>query len=151
MPDMSESEARALLQQRLRCVDCGSWKSQFEQPGALRIRAGLITAQGQSTNLSVDLRIHHSPRSRTFQFTVHLANSSGSHRVYQLEVKRSQKRIKDRHKLSHEHYGSSRFEGPREWDDWEYDEVLRYFCSQTNIDFQPLPREPKVTLKQRKK
>jgi hypothetical protein len=43
---------------------------------------------------------------------------------------------------SHEHCGNRRRGGPETWRSWRYDEVLRHFCGQTNIDFRPAPSDP---------
>lgn len=62
MPDLSELDARATLQQPLLCTDAGDWQTSTEQPGAFRICSGLTTRQGLPTKLTVDLRLRKGPR-----------------------------------------------------------------------------------------
>jgi hypothetical protein len=150
MPDLSELDARATLQQPLLCTDAGDWQTSTEQPGAFRICSGLTTRQGLPTKLTVDLRLRKGAKTCTLQFTVLAHDAMGSYRVYQLEINQSRQQIKNRHARSHEHVGSRRFEGPEQWHDWEFDEVFLYFCGQTNIQFQPSPQAP-VKLPGRKK
>lgn len=150
MFDIPESEARALLQPQLLCGDPGEWIQSKEHPGAYRIAAGLTTREGKPTNMSVELQYLHAGSGTNFHFTVFLHETGRSQRVYQLEINQSRKHTRDRHRWSHEHVGDKRFLGTEQWDDWDYDEVFRYFCGQTNICFQRLPGVP-ITSQRRKK
>jgi hypothetical protein len=144
MADVTESEARILLGRPLVCLDCGDWTPSKDQPGMLRIGAGLTDEHGGATHLSVELRYRQSAKTKlkTFIFTVLMRSEYGDDRVYQLEVKQAGKQIKDEHKRPHEHYGKRRRVGPDKWRSWGYDEILQYFCGQTRIDFRPVPSNP---------
>lgn len=152
MADISEHDARVLLRERLQCQDYGEWIASRDHPGTFLIRAGVTNAQGRATQLTVELRCRGfiKERARHYLFTVLVKDIFGERRVYQLEVNQPCRAIKDRHKRSHEHVGGTRRLGPEKWRDWSYDEVFLYFCSQTNIRFQPAPPEP-WQLQQRRK
>lgn len=142
MSDISVNDALTLLRQPLLCVDPGEWVSSAGQLGVYHIAAGLTTRDGKPTSLSVELRYRRAGSVTGCQLTVFLHDALCRHRVYQLEINQSRKRTKDRHRWSHEHIGDKRIVGPEKWDSWSYEEVFRYFCGQTGIEFRPLPRPP---------
>lgn len=144
MPSIPGSEAKFLLARPLLCTGAGEWK---RLPGRNRIwhtSAGLIDELGCSTSLVVDLRFRDDPGSRgkTYQFSVLNRNRYGSDRVYQLEVRQTKGMPKNPHERPHEHIGTQRVNGPDDWDEWAYDELLRYFCTRTNVTFEPAPADP---------
>jgi hypothetical protein len=141
MSDILESEAQLLLNQQLQCSDYGDWT---RKGAGYLLGAGLTDQLGHSSGLVVELRcrwIDHG-RGRSYQFTVLRRHSNGFDRVYQLEVNKSPKRLKDQHKRTHEHVGDSRATLPQTWNSLPYDQLLRYFCSRTNIVFVPMPALP---------
>lgn len=77
-----------------------------------------------------------------YLFSVLINSDYSRERVYQLEVVQVLHEPKDRHSESHEHIGDRRSIGDARWKQWGYDEVLAYFCAQTNIAFNPLPLRP---------
>ncbi|MFC0131614.1 hypothetical protein [Massilia eurypsychrophila] len=141
-PKISEAEARALLSRPLRCAGDFAWISQKSEPPARILSAGIVDHAGRRTNLAVKL-IYTRGVSRTrYLFSVFLLNRSSTERVYQLEVSHTLRKQKDAHAMSHEHIGDRRQNGAAVWQHWSYDEVLAYFCAQTNISFAPLPPFP---------
>jgi hypothetical protein len=144
MPNISELEARALLERPLRCSDCGSWCSSGKHPGKYWIKAGLADEFGQATGLTVELRCRLAPKGKTkhFVFTVFRRKPYWTDRIYQLEANQARKSLKDRHEVSHEHVGDARILGPDSWNTWKFEQILLYFCGQTNIDFEPRPSAP---------
>lgn len=144
MADMPETAARALLCEPLQCLDCGEWVVSKDQPEVWIIRAGLTDEFGRATRLMVELRCRRTAGAmiRNFLFTVLVKTAYRIERVYQLEVNQTRKRLKDRHKRSHEHYGDARNLGDDSWKTWDFQEVFRYFCCQTKIEFWPPPHPP---------
>lgn len=144
MPIISESEASALLAEPLRCMNAGDWRPVPGRHRQCSTGAGLMDDHGRRTELFVDLRFHQNPacNERNYLFSVLKRNRYGTDRVYQLAVRQAPKPPKDVHKRPHEHWGSSRIPGHDDWVNWNFDELLRHFCSRTNITFQPQPEDP---------
>jgi hypothetical protein len=92
--------------------------------------------------MAVELNFTHSSAKKKYVFSVFPLDRSSTERVYQLEVTQALRKPKDTHGHSHEHIGDQRFIGPASWRNWSYDEVLAYFCAQTNITFLPFPPCP---------
>jgi hypothetical protein len=148
MPTISEAEARILLGRQLKCEDTPAWLP-GTKPGALQIQSGLTDESGSKTDLFVDLSIRRGSRTGDvrYVFSILRMNPYGLDRVYQLSVNLESKPIKDAHSHSHEHFGSLRRAGSAAWKKWGYDEILAYFCSQTNVGFVPAPTDPKQNRK----
>lgn len=148
MQKISEEEARALVSRPLFCEDIDSWSPLRVQPGTASCGAGVLDESGQSARMYVELiyRATHKTKFTTYVFTLFKRSTHGKERVYQLEVTQTPKRIKDLHRLSHEHVGSLRSLGRVDWSDWDYEAVLAHFCVSTNITFTPKPRHPEEFL-----
>jgi hypothetical protein len=144
MNDIKEDEARLLLSSPARCEDCYEWSQMRIQPDSLTISAGVLDDYGRSKSLLVQLAYRNNLKTRStkYIFTVFKRQPYGNDRVYQLEVYQVPKQLKDVHKRSHEHFGDKRTLGDDSWNDWEYDDVIKYFVNQTNIVFFPLPPHP---------
>lgn len=144
MQDIPEAEARALLSGPLRCEDCDEWEPVRIQPGTFTTSAGVLDAHGVGTRLHVNLDYRNSQKTKTIKyvFSVFKRQPYGRDRVYQLEIVQSPSQSKDLHKRAHEHYGKARINVDASWCEWRYDEVLAYFCRQTNIAFEPKPPHP---------
>lgn len=144
MNDIKEAEARALLSHPLKCEDCDDWQPIKTQPGSFTVGAGVVDASGLGTRLYVQLDYRNSRKTQSIKyiFTVFKRQPYGSERVYQLEILQVPKQLKDLHKRSHEHFGDARSKGDASWNDWEYDDVISYFVSRTNIEFCPRPPHP---------
>lgn len=144
MPTIPEAEARALLSRPQRCEGEFAWSTPKYRRTTRQLTAGLIDEGGAATHMYVELVFRYSPKApmTTYLFTVFKDDHYGLARVYQLEVTGAQRRLTDLHKLSHEHIGDHRLNGKANWNDWEYDEVLAYFCARTNITFSPYPPKP---------
>lgn len=144
MQKIPEEEARALVSQPLFCEDIENWNPLKIQPGTAVCGNGILDADGQSVRMYVELSYRSTPRTKItkYVFTLFKRILRGKERVYQLEVTQTPKRVKDLHKLSHEHMGDLRTDGGATWDNWGYDEVLAHFCAATNITFVPKPAHP---------
>ncbi|WP_426173436.1 hypothetical protein [Massilia sp. TWR1-2-2] len=144
MRDLSESEALDLVSGPLICEDAPGWTPINVQAGTVRLGAGVLDIDGTGTQMYIELMYRRSQKTNTttFLFTLFKRYSYGKDRVYQLEVTQTPRRIKDQHKISHEHMGSTRTVGDAVWASWGYDEVLAYFSARTNIIFRPLPPHP---------
>lgn len=144
MPTIPEAEARALLSRPQRCEGEFAWSTPKYRRTTRQLTAGLLDESGVATGMYLELVFRYSPKGpiTTYLFTVFNGDQYGAERVYQLEVTGAQRRSKDLHKLSHEHIGDYRLDAKANWKDWEYDEVLAYFCARTNITFSPYPPKP---------
>ena len=150
MRRITEEEARSILSQPKFCLDCSSWNPVQELRGAFKAVNGLVDHDKLRSGFYVELVFYRSPKTNicTYKFSVFQMSPSGSARVYQLDVRRFSKKIKDEHQRSHEHFGVSRQNGSTDWDRWDYDDVMAYFCRQTNIEFGPkLPHPEHFELK----
>lgn len=144
MNDIPEAEARTLLAKPLKCEDSPSWEPLRIQPDTFQIGVGVLDEFGIRTGLYVQLNFHRGLKTKsvTYQFSVFKRQPYGLERVYQLEVVQWSRPIKDAHKQSHEHFGDKRTPGDASWDNWQYDDVIKHFCSRTNIQFQPALMHP---------
>ena len=143
MDDIPESDARNLLRGPLVCQDVPDWKYGVTELNCT-LEGGLIDSMGLATELYVSLKYRRRGKSRlvSYTFSVLRRNRKEVERVYQLTINRTGKPIKDKHRQPHEHIGASRRNGCPEWQEWSYDQVLAYFCAQTNITFVPTPVNP---------
>lgn len=139
MQDIPEAEARALLSDPKRCEDSNSWNPIKLQPNNLEIGIGVVDLQGKSTGLYVHLLYQNSHKTKIIKYCFSLFKRQryGSERVYQLQVNQFPVPVHDLHRYSHEHIGSLRVPGNASWSKWGYDDVIAYFCTQTNIVFDP--------------
>jgi hypothetical protein len=144
MRDIPEHEARTLLNRPLRCEEWGEWVPLKTQPATSAVGAGVLDEFGLGTRLYVEFlyRRDHKTKFTYYSLTVFKRNAYGRDRVYQLAVNQTAKPLKDRHRLSHEHFGDKRVECEAEWGKWSYDEVIAYFCARTKIVFAPKPPHP---------
>ena len=144
MPDITESEARKLLERPQWCHNAGGWVSVPAQVYKRKLESGLVDSTGSRTGLYVNLNYLRRARSRfiSYTFSVLRGNKFDVDRVYQLTVVCSAKPLKDKHRQCHEHLGNSRYIGDPEWQKWRYDEVLMHFCERANITFVPMPDHP---------
>lgn len=86
----------------------------------------------------------NSPKTRVkkYKFTLFRRQPFALERVYELQVNIFNKPMHDAHQKSHEHIGRLRVTGGANWTAWRYDDVVAYFCSQTNITFNPHLPDP---------
>jgi hypothetical protein len=146
MQKITHAEALSLIAHPLVCEEINPWIPMKVQPGTAQTGGGLLKRDGTSAGMFVDLyyRSTHRTKITTYKFTLFKRFPNGNERVYQLEVTQTPKRVKDLHKLSHEHMGDARTMGDARWSTWDYDEVLAHFCSMTNIAFEPKPLHPEA-------
>jgi hypothetical protein len=144
MHNILEAEARELVSNPLVCVDVGDWTPIKTQSDTRIVGVGVLDEHGVGVRMYVELvyRRSHKTNMTTYMFTLFKRYSYGKERVYQLEVRQTPVRIKDVHKISHEHMGCARTLGHANWASWGYDEVLAHFCARTNITFRPVPTHP---------
>lgn len=150
MHQIPESEARELLRGRYLCEDAPPWAPMRMLPGTLEIGIGVLDYTGKSVKMYVRLNYQHSPKTRIikYKFTVFRRETYGLERIYELQVNQFPKPVHDAHQQSHEHYGTSRIEGKPDWKDWKYEDVISYFCRQTNIEFKPeIPHPEQLQLR----
>lgn len=77
-----------------------------------------------------------------YVFSVFKRTPHSLDRIYQLDVRQSKRPIKNLHDRSHVHIGALRVSGLKEWSQWEFEDVLDYFCTSTNITMSPGPVHP---------
>lgn len=144
MRSIPEDEARELVSRPLLCEDPPNWTPAKVQAGTMRLGAGILDIHGVGTQMYVELVYRHSHKTKltVYLFTLFKRYSYGKERVFQLEVTQTPHRMKDSHRISHEHMGSARMVGDAKWASWGYDEVLAHFCARTNINFRPVPAHP---------
>jgi hypothetical protein len=144
MRNIPESEATALLSAPLLCVDAPDWMPIRVQPGTTQLGADVLDEHGTGVQMYLELTYRHSQKTNItiYMFTLFKRYSYGKERIYQLEVTQTPKRIKDMHKISHEHMGDRRTVGDASWASWGYDEVMAHFCARTRISFRPTPAHP---------
>jgi hypothetical protein len=150
MRDIPEAEARALLTEQLRCEDAPDWMPLRIQPHTFEIGVGVVDLAGKSVGMYVQLHYRFSLKTKIikYQFSVFLRQPYGLERVYQLQVNHFPVPVRDAHQRSHEHIGNLRVIGSANWENWRYDDVITYFCKQTNIAFVPdLPHPEHFQLK----
>lgn len=139
MQDIPESEARALLVELRRCEDAPDWLAIKLQPGSFEVGVGVVDYEGKSANLYVQLLFQRSHKTKIIRycFSLYKRQRYGLERVYQLQVNHFPRPVHDAHQRSHEHIGKRRVTGDAYWANWRYDDVIAYFCKQTNIAFDP--------------
>ncbi len=137
MIKIAESDARALMAAKKYCNDCPEWRVEVCLPTAATTSCGLVDEDGARTQLTIELIFNHSQRTKitTINFSLFKLEMGSRIRVYQLHIKKLRKI--SIHDLPHEHIGTARYEGLREWVNWGYDDALERFCEQTNIEFVP--------------
>jgi hypothetical protein len=144
MNDAPETEAREFLRETLWLRDVPLWRSEKELPWYREMECGLLQSDGATARMFVQFQISYSPNTRKYtqQFTVFKPEFRGATRVYQLTVTRFERRIKDAHALSHEHWGGERSVAHPEWSSWTFEQALSYFCAQTHIVIEPPIGDP---------
>jgi hypothetical protein len=125
-------------------VDSPSWEPLKNQPGTFKTENGVVDSEDIGTKMYVQLYYQSSIKTKIkrFKFSLFLRRPYGLDRIYQLDVVQFSKAIKDMHKRSHEHYGDTRTVGQLHWENWQYDDVLAYFCSRTGLVFEPQLTHP---------
>ena len=149
MLDIPESEARALLAQGLRCINCEPWTPHKVNKYLSTASAGTLDSQGINTGIivSLDYSLHPVTHFKTYKFGVFKQRPYGLDRVYMLEMSQSKKPLKDGHKKPHEHFGDTRAIGDDAWSLWSYYDALNYFCERTKITFEPPVQTPEEAFK----
>lgn len=144
MNDIPEAEARELLQRLTFCELDGEWSPEKTQPGTFAISAGMTDEEGISTMMQVKLCFRRSLKTGIvrYVFSVFKRTPYSLERVYQLDVRQCKKKIKNLHDRSHEHIGDLKLQGADDWAQWEFKDVLAYFCSATNLTFSVGPVHP---------
>lgn len=139
MQDIPEAEARSILSGAKQCEDSPDWAPLKTQPDTFEIGIGVLDLLGRGTGLYVQLHYRHSQKTKIirYRFSVFRRQPYGVERVYQLQVNHFPVPVHDVHQRSHEHIGQLRVVGDARWANWRYDEVIAYFCKQTNIAFVP--------------
>ena len=140
-------EALAILESStFICEDIDIWTPDRNLKMAHSVCCGLLTPLGERTSLMVELFVKDSPKTKEkhYKFSLFRRENIGNSRIYQLDVRITRKPIKHTHALSHEHIGRKRIEADPSWDSWQYDDVLRYFCSRSGVKFNPPPKNPDV-------
>lgn len=143
LSDLPKIEAEELLSEPLFCDDAGNWVTDKCKPDTQTISCGLVNADGENTGLIVRVKYRFSPKTRIkeFSFAVFKRELSATPRVYSLDIKSSPKRLPD-HDIPHEQWGDERTTEKKDWADWTFSEVLRYFEAQTKITFRPPVADP---------
>lgn len=147
---ITKEQAVAALSAPLVCENYNEWSPIKILAGTHVIENGLLTLDGQRTQLQVQLRYKNSQKTKdvTYQFGIFKRHPYGMDRLYQLEIYQTKFVIKDAHKYSHEHMGNERLIGHKIWETWDFHDVLRYFCSRTLVRFDPeLPHPEDFKLK----
>lgn len=141
---LSPEESRSLLALPLICENYSDWVPWKLQPTSVVLTAGAVRQDGSSARLIVELIYTKTNRAKAtiYRFTVFLRHPWGNEPVYQLHINQSHHAAAHAHSRPHEHVGSDRRQGDASWANWGYDEVLAYFCAQTNIEFRPPPPHP---------
>lgn len=144
MNDIPEMEARELLAVSSVCEFEGDWVPEKVSPGIVTIAAGLVDREGIGRRMMVRLMFRRSPKTGLIKYKFSVFNRTPYRldRVYELEVTHSPKPIKNLHARSHEHMGALRRNGNEAWSQWEFEDVLEYFCTATNITMSPMPEHP---------
>jgi len=144
MQDIPEAEARELLGAPMRCEDAPAWAPLKMQSETSWLQVGVVDSNGKNVQLHVDFQFRRSQTTKSvkYKFSVYRRLPYGLERVYQLQVNKFERPVKNRHESSHEHIGNLRVLGDASWCDWGYDDVIAYFCRQTNITFDPAPAHP---------
>ena len=139
-----EMEARALLSTAMRCDMQGDWALEKVSPGTYVIESGLVDQEGVGTRMMVKLyfRRGHKTGIVNYVFSVFKRTPHSLDRIYQLDVRQNNRPIKNLHDRSHVHIGALRVPGLDEWSRWEFEDVLDYFCTSTNITMSPGPVHP---------
>lgn len=139
-----ELEARALLANAMHCDMEGDWTPEKVSPGTYVIESGLVDQEGVGTRMMVKLyfRRGHKTGIVNYVFSVFKRTPHSLDRIYQLDVRQSKRPIKNLHDRSHVHIGALRVSGREEWSRWEFEDVLDYFCTSTNITMSPGPVHP---------
>ena len=148
MRDIPEAEARDLLIDELRCINCEPWVPLKLSKHTSSASAGTLDSQGANTGIQVDLMyyLHPTTQVKRFVFSVYKQRPYGLERIYQLDV-RTQKNLKDSHAKPHEHFGDRRIDGDDSWAVWSYDDALIHFCKSTKIKFEPSVKSPEDAFK----
>ncbi|MHB1236378.1 MAG: hypothetical protein ACYCY7_02335 [Gallionella sp.] len=149
MLDIAESEAKVLLSGKLRCINCEPWIPHKVSKFLSTASAGTVDSQGINPGIIVtlDYFLHPLTQIKHYKFSVFKQRPYGLERVYQLDVRQSKKPLRDVHSKPHEHFGDKRTDGDDGWSLWSYYEALEYFCTRTNISFEPPVKTPDEAFK----
>jgi hypothetical protein len=113
MLDIAESEAKALLSEELRCINCEPWIPHKVSKFLSTASAGTVDSQGINPGIIVtlDYYLHPLTQFKHYKFSVFKQRPYGLDRVYQLEVRQNNKPLRDAHSKPHEHFGDKRTDG----------------------------------------
>ena len=101
------------------------------------IKDGTIDEDGASNGYIIDIIAQYSKKTGRITFRIGLFLNDiiyGHKRVYQIEIKKFKRKIKDKHLLPHEHCGNKRVDLQEEYD---FDSAFKHFCNKTNVKFNP--------------
>ncbi|WP_272970670.1 hypothetical protein [Comamonas terrigena] len=147
MDSVTEQEARDLLAAKHICEDADpeDWEV-LERPfGAYTFEQGLVTESGSNSGLVVQLNFYRSPETNLITVKMSVfrqVRKQPKVRIYQLHITTKSYDPDNWHEEAHEHFGSGRAPVPQ-WRSWRsFEDVLRFFCKQTNIEFRPELDDP---------
>lgn len=143
-----EAQARLLLAQPKLCEDAEpeDWNLLDSPVGTFSLELGLVArANSKKINQVLQLHFRRSPITKliTLKMSIFLQERRQPKvRVYQLHITTKSYNPDNWHEEAHVHIGDSRHPVP-EWRQWKrFDDVIQYFCSQTNIEFKPPLEDP---------
>lgn len=144
MQDALYDEAQALLAPGSVCEDPPDWAGLEHRPWHREIEHGLLRPDGMRAGLILVIEHMSSPKTQItrYQFGIYRGILGGRQRVYQLTISKSRRPIKNRHALSHEHYGDQRLSCPSDCSAWSFEQALAYFAERTHLTFQPPIEDP---------
>lgn len=144
MNDVDFAEAQRLLGQELRCEDIEDWHPEKLQPDTCSCSGGLLRTDGISAKMLIELIYRRSPKTGMvlYKFSVFLQHPWGLERVYQLDIRKAKRPLKDAHSRPHEHFGNQRVDGDYLWSSWTFTEAMGYFVLRTGIHFEPPANDP---------
>lgn len=147
MDSVTEEEARELLSKVHLCEDAEpeDWQVLEKPFGAYSFEQGLVTQSGSNSGLVVELIFYRSPETNLITVKMSVfrqARKQPKIRVYQLHITTKSYNPDNWHDEAHEHFGNGRSSVP-EWKTWRsFNDVLDFFCKQTNIEFKPPLDDP---------
>lgn len=147
MDSLKEAEARQILSKPHYCEDASpdDWELLERPKGAFSFELGLVDAKGQNTGLFVAFHFFRQPTTRLITIKMSVFQQQRKQpraRVYQLQITTKSYDPDNWHEEAHEHFGDGRDPVPQ-WRDWRsFPDVLKFFSSQTNIEFRPPLDDP---------
>ncbi len=131
---MNEQDGRQLAGIYKRGEPREQWSQ--DRPNTLTNSFGVVDALGKSIKgMTVEFEVLVSPLlgEARFVFTLRQIDLKLAERAYQLHVnKRHGVKITD-HTRTHEHYGETRFNADKTWENLSFEEAVARFCQMTNL------------------